>query len=147
MAVSEISQRFTLVMEQPSVLLHKRNPKFLRSLKDRSVVLAAHGTGDVLDTTSRRAIDVVDKREERIAADSHTSQFVQPFFPLLFCEGLRYFLEVPLVVLLFEFGLRRDLVGAEHVDSIGLLGSLDTFGELEGEGAGMEAHPPVVCTR
>ena len=46
---------------------------------------------------------------------------------------------------IFALGaLFGDEAGAEEIDGVGFGGALGAFAELEGEGAGVEAHPPVV---
>lgn len=56
-----------LMMKQPHVLLDKRNPQLTRRLKTRLIILTARRRGDVFDAAPPAAIDVVGKREERVA--------------------------------------------------------------------------------
>ena len=52
-----------LVVEQTDTLLDKGNTELLGSLKDRGIVLAAGGSGNVLDTRAGGTEDVVDEGE------------------------------------------------------------------------------------
>ena len=51
------------MVEQTGTLLDKHNAKLLRSLEDSTVILAATGGGDVLDTGAGGAEDVVNEGE------------------------------------------------------------------------------------
>lgn len=53
----------SLVVEQTRALLDKRDTQLLGRLKDRAVVLATAGSGNVLDTGASSTEDVVDEGE------------------------------------------------------------------------------------
>lgn len=133
------------MMEQPNMLLHKRNAQLLARLKYGAIILAAGGRRNVLGATACRAKHIVDEGEKRVGADGHTLQLLQPGSAFLRREGRRD-------VALFEMGLEvlaldarvGDEAGAEEVDSVRFGRPLGALFPVEAEGALVEAHPPVV---
>ena len=61
------------MMKQPCTLLDKRDPQFLRCVKNGPVVLRPRRRGDVFDSTPRGAVDIVDEGELEYLAISNLS--------------------------------------------------------------------------
>jgi hypothetical protein len=56
----------TSVMEQPNMLLNKRNPQLLRRLKHSPIILAPRRRRNILGPTTLRPKHIIDEREERV---------------------------------------------------------------------------------
>lgn len=152
-------------MEQTDTLLNEGNAQLLSGLEDGSVVLAAGGGGNVLDTRAGGAEDVVDEGElgrmisaysssrryisqgmityESIGGDGHLAELLEPSITLLLGEGSGDLLEDALVLDLLGL-VARGLAGAEQVNGVALVGALGALLPLDVDDTVVEAHPPVV---
>ena len=87
-------------------------------------------------------MDVIGKREERIARTCHPIQLGRPRLALLLGQRRRHGLELSLPLRLFA--TLEDLSAHEQVDRVGLFGALDALLEREREGTRVVTKPPEV---
>lgn len=133
------------MVEKANMLLHKRNAQLISGIEHRHIVLASRRRSDILCATPRRAEHIVDEGEESVRADGDALKLLEPFLALFGREWRGHFalVEVGFEICALVAGI-GDQAAAEEIDGVGFAGALGAGFPLEGEGFGVEAHPPVV---
>jgi hypothetical protein len=99
-------------MEQPNMLLNKRNAQLLGRRKHSAIILAPRGRRNIFRAAPRRPKHIVDEGKEGVGADGHARQLAQPLLALLGREDGRD-------VAVFEVGFEVIALDARVGDQAG----------------------------
>lgn len=120
----------------------KHDPVFIRRLDTLGVHHTSARRSEIPHPALPRPVNVVSKREERIARARHPIQLACPRLSLLLTQRLRHGHE--LVFPLCLLTTLKDLSAHEQVDRVRFLGAFDAFLEREREDARVMTEPPKV---